>query len=288
LASEVKRLGAAAPTAHSTSLPTTLESVIATLADLEVWQYFQLDLQLPPDLPAVMIERVILRQILLNVLSHFLVIGRRGRIEISASVSGDQLTLSVGYQGQVKPDIPADGEDHRLAVATRLAQVQAGELLISDDETTIRLSLPVEQQATVLVVDDNPDLIQLFRRYLTNSPFRLVGVSSSRQALSTAQKVTPQVIILDVMMPTQDGWELLQYLKNHPATHHIPVIICSVLKERELALSLGAQAFLAKPVSRQMLLTALGPYKSGRPVGAHPTRLADSASSRPPKNPLAW
>jgi CheY-like chemotaxis protein len=59
------------------------------------------------------------------------------------------------------------------------------------------------------------------------------------------------------MMPTQDGWEILQALKNDPATQHVPVIICSVLDDPELARSLGAVAYLHKPVTQADLLSVL-------------------------------
>jgi CheY-like chemotaxis protein len=59
------------------------------------------------------------------------------------------------------------------------------------------------------------------------------------------------------MIPDRDGWDLLQVLLNQPDTQHIPIIICSVLKQKELALSLGATAFLEKPISEQSLLSVL-------------------------------
>jgi CheY-like chemotaxis protein len=59
------------------------------------------------------------------------------------------------------------------------------------------------------------------------------------------------------MLPGQDGWDLLQILLNRPETNHIPLIICTVLKQKELALSLGATAFLEKPVTEQALFSTL-------------------------------
>jgi CheY-like chemotaxis protein len=69
--------------------------------------------------------------------------------------------------------------------------------------------------------------------------------------------VKPNAIILDVMMPEQDGWETLILFKAHPLTAAIPVIVVTILTDRELALSLGAADFLHKPVSREQLLAAL-------------------------------
>jgi CheY-like chemotaxis protein len=65
------------------------------------------------------------------------------------------------------------------------------------------------------------------------------------------------VITLDVMMPNLDGWQVLRGLTSNPATARIPVAICSVLKEPELAFSLGARAYLKKPVDRMELVATL-------------------------------
>jgi CheY-like chemotaxis protein len=72
-----------------------------------------------------------------------------------------------------------------------------------------------------------------------------------------AEEQAPQVIVLDVMMPERDGWTVLGQLREHPKTHDIPVIVCSILSQEQLALTLGAAQFLRKPVTRQALLSAL-------------------------------
>ena len=98
--------------------------------------------------------------------------------------------------------------------------------------------------------------MHLFRRFL-DGIYEVVEATSSEQALHLARTVRPRVITLDVMMPSQDGWEILQTIKHDPITENIPVIICSVLRERELALSLGAADCLAKPVTGPQLVSAL-------------------------------
>jgi CheY-like chemotaxis protein len=118
-----------------------------------------------------------------------------------------------------------------------------------------KVKLPTAQR-TVLVVDDNEDALELFRRYL--SPlYRVATAGTAHKALEQARQLQPHAITLDLMMPEQDGWDLLQTLLNQPDTRHIPIIVCTVLKQKALALSLGAAAFLEKPVSKQELLTAL-------------------------------
>ena len=70
-------------------------------------------------------------------------------------------------------------------------------------------------------------------------------------------RVRPDVVILDVMMPDRDGWELLQTLRTHEPEKATRVIICSVIKDPDLAFALGADGFLHKPVDRAQLLQAL-------------------------------
>ena len=98
-------------------------------------------------------------------------------------------------------------------------------------------------------------------RYLTDRPCRVVAALSGREGLRLAQELQPDAIILDVMMPEMDGWELLQRLRTSPRTSNIPIIICSVFNDPELAYSLGASLFLPKPVSRDDVLGALSQLK---------------------------
>ncbi|MGH2457489.1 MAG: response regulator, partial [Chloroflexota bacterium] len=121
----------------------------------------------------------------------------------------------------------------------------------------IELVLPTSQQPTVLIVDDNPGMRRLMRRYLTGRSYLVLEAPNAADALRLASEVQPDAVTLDLMMPTTDGWELLQALRSQPRTREIPIVVCSVLKERDLALSLGAADFLAKPISRDALLQAL-------------------------------
>jgi len=119
------------------------------------------------------------------------------------------------------------------------------------------LRLPRAPQRTVLVVDDNRDALEFFHRVLTYHGYHVVSAATGREALQQARILLPHAIVLDVMMPDQDGWDVLQVLRNQPETQEIPVVICSVLRAAELALSMGANAFLAKPITEDALLAVL-------------------------------
>ena len=123
------------------------------------------------------------------------------------------------------------------------------------------LSFPQTGQQIILVVDDQETAIRMFRRYLSQTDLKVVGIKEPDQVLPLARQLQPQVITLDVMMPSIDGWEVLQTLQTDPETKHIPVIICSVWDEPELAFSLGAVDFLKKPITQKELLDALARLK---------------------------
>jgi CheY-like chemotaxis protein len=110
---------------------------------------------------------------------------------------------------------------------------------------------------TVLVIDDYEGLSHLLKRFLAGYPCRVLAATDGVSGLSLAREIQPDAVILDVMMPNMDGWEVLQRLRNHPDTQHIPVIICSVFDDPELACALGASSFLSKPVKREDIIKAL-------------------------------
>jgi CheY-like chemotaxis protein len=120
-----------------------------------------------------------------------------------------------------------------------------------------RIDLPTNHHTTILIVDDNVDILALYDRYLTPHGYRVVVAQSAAIAQKLAPQIRPNAIILDLMMPEQDGWDLLQFLLNQPETEHIPIVVCSVLNQKDLAFSLGVSAFLEKPITEQALLATL-------------------------------
>ncbi len=114
----------------------------------------------------------------------------------------------------------------------------------------------------ILVVDDNPDTISLFKRYLGNLPYQVLSTHDENDAMLIAQRTPLICIILDIMLPEKDGWQILQSYKSHPLTKDIPVLICSVLEMKDLALSLGADGYLKKPPTRDEFLSILSEWVS--------------------------
>ena len=110
----------------------------------------------------------------------------------------------------------------------------------------------------VLVIDDDPDVIYLLRENLGDAGYRVVGALSGQEGLHKARELRPFAITLDITMPNKDGWEVLHELKAHPSTKDIPIIVVSIVDNKELGYRLGAFDYLLKPIDRDAVFAALG------------------------------
>ena len=114
------------------------------------------------------------------------------------------------------------------------------------------------QSSVVLVVDDNPQNLELILAYLEDIDCQTLSAEGGQQALDIIQKTPPDLVLLDVMMPKVSGFEVCKKIKNNPKTTDIPVIMVTALNEIgdiERAIDSGTDDFLSKPVNKWELLT---------------------------------
>ena len=109
----------------------------------------------------------------------------------------------------------------------------------------------------MLVIEDDRRSAELLELYLDGSGLRVVLARDGAEGLELARALRPRAVILDILLPRLDGWDLLGRLKEDPATADIPVVIVTMLDERGKGLALGAVEYLVKPVSREAMLEAL-------------------------------
>lgn len=244
-----------------TYLHSELRSVLELTRSLEVDYDVQLVNRVSDSLPGLAIHPVVLNQILLNLVSAAIHQGTGGKVVISAR----ELQWSVEMQVQVNAsptNIRPYIEDSttNLDIAMQLVNLTCGTLVESKEGEAnfyARLLLPCREKLPVLLIDDNADTQQLFRRYTSGTRYRLEYTQDVDRVMEWVENYHPQIILLDIMMPKDNGWIVLGRLRQHPLTSEIPVIICTILPQEKLALSLGASAFLKKPVSRQDFLSTL-------------------------------
>ncbi len=204
-------------------------------------------------------NRTMLRQLLIVACLYLLRAARGGRLAISCAVQDAEVRFTVSYRGSFAADrLLARSAREQWAEGGRLLSILKGSWALEEEAASATLSIHLTRPChQLLVIDDNPDMVQLIARFVSGQGYTVLGAHGVDEGIALARQHRPRAIILDVMMPERDGWDALQVLKNHPATESVPVVVCTILAESELALALGAQGFLRKPITRPRLLESL-------------------------------
>ena len=130
---------------------------------------------------------------------------------------------------------------------------------------------PVERPAStrggrpVLVIDDDPTARDLMQRFLAKEGYAAVTAQSGEEGLRLARELKPMAITLDVMMPKMDGWAVLSSLKADSELAPIPVIMLTIVDDRNLGYTLGASDYMTKPIDRERLGAVLNKYRCETP-----------------------
>ena len=132
----------------------------------------------------------------------------------------------------------------------------------------------------VLVIDDDENVRDLMRRSLGREGYRVETASGGAAGLESAERLRPAVITLDVMMPGMDGWAVLSALKNHRELADIPVIMVTILDDKQLAFSLGATDYITKPIDWERLSALMRKHTRPSEAGRRVLVVDDDASAR--------
>lgn len=130
----------------------------------------------------------------------------------------------------------------------------------SSGRVTLERTMAGERGKRVAVVDDDPDVIKVLRMILRSSGFEVMEATSGMKGYFLIKRELPDAVLLDIMMPDIDGFEVCRKLKLDPATADIPVIFVSARTGREHieeGLSLGAQGYITKPFNPEQLISKL-------------------------------
>jgi CheY-like chemotaxis protein len=121
------------------------------------------------------------------------------------------------------------------------------------------------QRSPILVIEDQPETVLAYEKYLVGSSYQLIAVRTLEQAHQALAQVQPVAIVLDVLLQGENTWSFLAQMKENATTRSIPILVVTVIDNEKQAKALGADAFLVKPVDRMTLLnqlnTLLNPYQ---------------------------
>ncbi len=206
----------------------------------------------PPGLAAG-VHPSVLRQTLITAIGWLAQHLSSQEMELHATLEDGRVKITVSGTAAAGP-VPLDQDLAGAIIAPPETSVEVQHI---GDGVFLQIKMPCVGERTVLVVEDNPDMVHFYRRCTAGTTYRIVNVPPGQPLFDAIEATSPDVVVLDVMLPDTDGWQLLTHLHERPATRTLPVIVCSVVKEESLALALGAATFLAKPIAPQRFVEAL-------------------------------
>ncbi len=275
-------------------LDALIRQTVATMRALADQKHLALDYDLLPLTIEADPSRV--RQIVLNLVSNAVKFTDTGTVRLSLRQDGPEhvaltvtdtgrgirpedaeLIFEAFQQGSTRTDTHHEGTGLGLALTRQLVEAHGGTISVEsivDFGSAFTVRLPLKQPAaeaaagavpvfppgkpSVLVIEDDPAAQELLRVHLEGAGYGVLTAGSGAQALAWLSEIRPDAVLLDIVLPEMDGWEVLQRLKAEPATSSIPVMVVSIVDDLQLGLALGAVDYLVKPVSRERLLEAIG------------------------------
>ena len=283
------------------SISELVSDVESTVQGLIVKNANQFIVDVGDDVGKMLADLTKTKQILFNFISNAAKFTKQGEITLSVSrqidVPSDWILFSVSDTGigmaaeqlnkLFEKFTQADSSTTRkyggtglgLALCWEFSQMMNGEVTVQstpDVGTTFTVRLPTKMRTesttliesatsaseTVLLIDDDKTVHELLTRKLDKLGFEVESAFSGRDGIYQAEILKPAVIILDVMMPGMDGWDVLKILNDHEELASIPVIMLTMVDDKKRGYAMGVAGYLRKPAQRDDLVRLLDKYVS--------------------------
>ncbi|MBE3084719.1 MAG: response regulator, partial [Bacteroidetes bacterium] len=237
----------------TTDVGKTINEILNLVEALK--SYYGVDVKLGyihPNLTAA-VQPTIFRQTLITAIGQLARIVLNGEINIYVIPEEGLVKITFDGSGSVDKNLNSRNIFKDIIVPTN-ASIETHQ---KGDHFFVLIRIPSVGTHIILVIEDNQDIVYFYRRCIVGNNYKIIHIIPSEDLYEKIDKLSPDIIVLDVMLPNVDGWQILSHLHERLATRSTPVIVCSVVKEEWLALALGGSIFLPKPVKRQQFLDAL-------------------------------
>ena len=274
------------------SLEEVLRSIASQFEPLISKSGNQFEVEVGEGLGSMRADLTKFRQTVLNLLGNANKFTERGTIRLAARRENHEIVVAVQdtgigmtreqasrlFQAFVQGDASTTrrygGTGLGLAISQRFCEMMGGKITVESEPGkgstfTVRLPARVQQvrplkrnrpagrAPVVVVIDDDESMQDLLARTLGKRGFETRAATTGTEGIKLAREIEPSAIVLDVMMPGMDGWTVLTELKSDPDLAPIPVVMLTIVDQRELGLMLGAAEYLLKPVDPDQLTTVL-------------------------------
>lgn len=240
-------------------------------------------------------DRMKVKQILINLLSNAFKYSEKGTVTFSVTkkegkyylaVQDEGVGISEEDQNHIFDEFrQVDGTYTRkvggtglgLSITKKFVEMLGGEIKVSSilsEGSCFTVTLPedleyeeetaiiednsaVNYRKRIVCVDDDLNIQRLYKQYLNDYDYETIALNGEENIIEKILSIKPDAIILDIMLPNKDGWEILTELKNSSVTKNIPVIMASVLSEKNLAYRMQADDYLIKPVTQEELIDTI-------------------------------
>jgi signal transduction histidine kinase/DNA-binding response OmpR family regulator len=284
-----------------------VREVVETCRPLADKNRNKLILSVSDSVPGLIADATKLRQSLLNLVSNACKFTEDGTVTLTVERDGHWVRLAVRdtgigiapenldklfnnfSQADSKTSSKYGGTGLGLALSQKLCSLMGGHITVESAPgagSCFTIHMPVAEARAlpmhtlggagpsgadappvVLVIDSDPAARDLLHRILTKDGFVPLFAGAAAEGLRLGRTARPQVIILDVSMPSQDGWEILRQIKSDPQLKDCPVVILTIVDDRRTGFALGAADYLLKPIDRGVLLATLDRFRHQQPSG---------------------
>ena len=273
------------------SVPAALDYAVSVVRERAVKHGIELTVEVADDVRLVESDELRFKQVVVNLLGNAVkftpaggAIALRARREsgelvVSVSDTGigiapeDQELIFESFQQGRRGTVKEEGTGLGLTLCRRIVELFGGRLTLDSEVgsgSVFEFRIPVTPYrpvedgvaaagagGAILIVDDDRASLELMAAHLEGTGVQLLRAHDGAMALELARTAAPAGIVLDILLPGPDGWQVLHELRQDPATAGIPVVVASVVDDRARGVELGAAAYLVKPLAREELVTTL-------------------------------